>query len=128
MQTVAAYIESAEGDARRVDAEHPLPVTLLPPGSGTTPASATGADGTKTVAATGTPEALAASGTARTLFLFPLSTNTTDVFWGFGTGAGEQHGTIPAVIEPADGKLIDLADIYIRVATNGEGVAYETLN
>lgn len=124
---IVAYIESATGDARTVDETHPLPVTMLPPSSDITPADATGAGGTKTVASAGTPEALG-SGTAREVHLFDLESNTGTPKWGFTSANGTQHGTVPFVIRHPDGKLINLADIYIDVENNGEGVAYHTLN
>lgn len=107
---------------------NPLPVILAPAPSGVTPASAAWTEATKTVADIATPELLAASGTARVLFLFPLRTNTAEVFWGTAAGNDTQHGTLPAVIEGPDGKLINLASIYLDAAVAGEGVRYLALN
>lgn len=110
-----------------VDSTNPLPVYAVTPPSGITPASAAVADGTKTVASAGTPEALG-SGTAREVTLLDLESNSGTVRWGYSSGNGTQHGTVPWVISHPDGKLIDLATIYIDVENNGEGVAFQTLS
>jgi hypothetical protein len=77
----------------------------------------------KTVAATTVPEALG-SGYCRELFIFPLRTNGGSAYWGLSSTDGAQHGTLPVVITAAEGKAIDISEIYIDVAVNGEGVAF----
>lgn len=127
MSAPTSYRSSPTGQPVQVSPEKPLPVTVLPPSSDITPDDATVAGGTKTVTSAGTPEALG-SGTAREVHLFDLDSNTGTPKWGFTTANGTQHGTVPFVLSHPDGKLINLADIYIDVENNGEGVAYHTLN
>jgi len=93
------------------------------------PSTFTVENGRKTVAAAGTAEALAASSTFfKTLTVQALRNNTGDIAIG-GSGVIEAPGTEEGNIlfttqsyhfaEPGD-----LADIFIDVATNGEGVSF----
>ncbi len=98
-----------------VSDENPLPVKTgggLPGAGGWTEAS-------KTVAATGTPEALGGDVDFRELLIFELTTNTGEVNWGAASGNGTQHGTLP--VQLTNGNL---QEIYLDVAVNGEGVRY----
>ena len=78
-------------------------------------------DGTKTVAATATPEALASTTACRRVVLKTLDANTsTYVMIGNATSQSirlDDGATYTLEID-------DLAKIYIDVATNGDGVAY----
>lgn len=85
--------------------------------------AATLAGTTKTVAAAGTPEALG-TGTCHEVFIFPLRTNTGVVYWGTEATNDTQNGTLPVVITAPDGKVLDLANIFIDVTVNGEGVRF----
>ena len=106
---------------------NPVPVNLMPAPSSVTPTSATLVGATKTVVATGTPEALG-TGTAREVFIFPLRTNTGQVYWGTSSTNDTQHGTLPIVLTAPTGKVIDIAGIYLDVTVAGEGVRYTTVN
>lgn len=111
-----------------VEAANPFPVYQAPGPSGVTPDSAAITEASKTVAATGTPEAMAASGTAQQVLIFPLRTNTGEVYWGTSSTNDAQHATLPTVLVAPPGKVIDLADIYLDVTVNGEGVRFIALN
>lgn len=114
-------------DGKLVADSNPFPVYQAPAPGSVTLTTATLADASKTVAAAGTPEALG-SGTVREVFIFPLRTNTGDVYWGTTSTNDTQHGTLPIVLTAPPGKVIDLADIYLDVTVNGEGVRYITNN
>lgn len=102
------------------------PIFVTPVASGsTTPASLT--EASKTVAATGTPEALG-SGTFREVIIYPLRTNTGAVYWGTTSTDNAQHGTLPVVLSAPDGENLNLASIFIDVTVNGEGVRYIGIN
>lgn len=92
--------------------------------------------GRKTVTATGTPEALvSASRCVQSVEIRAQksqnSANTGNVYVGFSSGNGEQD--VP--LEPGDvwavtmdqGQKLDLATIYIDVATNGDGVTFTAI-
>ena len=107
-----------------VSEAHPLPTRLIggEPGQGT-PAQLVG--GTKTVASSGTPERLSAvSLKCYELYLFPLRTNTGDVFIGVTSGNNEQHTPVPIVMTAPPGKEWDLYDFFVDVTVNGEGVGF----
>lgn len=127
MNTAIKHERSSDGTPISVRDDRPLPVTLMPPGSAITPTNATLAHGTKTVTAAGTPEALGA-GTCRAIVISPLRTNTGDVYLGASATNDSQHVEPPIVLEAPAGKLLNLADIYVDVTVNGEGVAFITLN
>jgi hypothetical protein len=127
MNTAIKYERSTDGTPLAVRDDRPLPVTILPPGTGITPDTATLAHGTKTVAAAGTPEALGA-GTCRAVIISPLRTNPGDAFLGASGANDTQHIEPPVVIEAPAGKLLNLAHLYVDVTVNGEGVGYITLN
>lgn len=93
----------------------------------TSPTTATVSGATKTVASAGTPEALGV-GTAKEVFIFPLRTNTGVVYWGTSATNDTQNGVLPTVISAPPGKVINLAQIFIDVTVNGEGVRYTTVN
>lgn len=85
----------------------------------------------KTVAASGTPEAIAASSTIVSKLILigkkaARTNNTGIVYFGFTSTNDEQAHEIAAgaVVEfsPPNGQVYDLSDIYIDVATNGDGV------
>lgn len=102
------------------------PIVVSPVASATTtPASLT--EASKTVAATGTPEALG-SGTFREVIIYPLRTNTGVAYWGTSSANDAQHGTLPVVISAPDGKTVDVASIFVDVTVNGEGVRYIGIN
>lgn len=96
-------------------------------GAPSAPTNATVGGATKTVAATGTPEALGV-GTAKEVFIYPLRGNTGIVYWGNSSTNDTQHGTLPVVITAPTGKVIDLSTIFLDVSVNGEGVRYFTVN
>lgn len=123
-----ATLTAAGASPKATSPSHPVPVTIAPTPSSTTLDNWTPAEGSKTVAATGTPEALAASGTCREVFIYPLRTNTGVVYWGTVSTNDAQHGTLPIVLTAPQGKLINLASIYLDVTVNGEGVRYIATN
>lgn len=84
--------------------------------------ASTFATGTKTVASTGTPEALG-TGTYREVFIYPLRTNTAAVYWGITSTNNAQDATLPVVLSPGNG-LVNLANIFLDVTVNGEGVRW----
>lgn len=102
------------------------------PAPAPTPAAgnvATFTEGTKTVAATGTPERLVGSATYVTSVLIsPLRTNTGRVFVGVTLTNDTQCIEVPVVIEAPSGKSINLNLLYVDVSVNGEGVSYLTLS
>jgi hypothetical protein len=78
---------------------------------------------TKTVALSTVPEALtAADRFVREVTIYPLRTNTGQVFIGTVATNDSQHIPPPYIITAPEGKLINLATIYIDVEVNGEGV------
>lgn len=112
----------------------PLAVSL-PANTSTTAATLTQA--LKTVAATGTPEALG-SGLVESVAIRPKKTRTTantgnvwiqNVVTNDLAGGWELAPTdAPLVLSAPVGKKIDLAAIFIDVATNGDGVIYTAVN
>lgn len=119
--------QKLQAEGQVVSSANALPTYDAGAPSGVTLTTATLADASKTVAATGTPEALG-SGTVREVFIYPLRTNTGDVYWGTTSTNDTQHGTLPVVLTAPPGKVIDLAAIYLDVTVNGEGVRYITNN
>ncbi len=95
--------------------------------SGAPTVAATFTEATKTVAATGTPEALG-TGTFRQVFIYPLRTNTGAAFWGTVSTNDTQHGSLPVVIAAPAGEGVNIAQIFVDVAVNGEGVRYVGVN
>jgi hypothetical protein len=78
-----------------------------------------GGDGTKTVAASITPEVLTADQACRGVVITPLTTNTGAVYYGFSATAPNGVASAGSFIP-----VSNLNKIYIRVAVNGEGVSY----
>jgi hypothetical protein len=130
------FIKKATGrDVPVDDTDNPLPVvgTVTP---GPTPASASTATlgGTfKTVAATGTPERLAAATTLCTSVVLQGykaqgTINTGNVYVGQGSADAAQQILLAAgaslSITAPPGKFIDLNLIYLDVATAADGVGY----
>lgn len=77
--------------------------------------------GTKTVSAAATPEALATSTTVlNSILIQALNTNGSDIFVGNVTAQEIRLSALESVVVVAN----DLANVYIRVSTNGEGCAY----
>lgn len=119
--TQSVAFRNASDAVQQVSAAAPLPVTL----STAVTTEGTLTHFTKTVAATGTPEAMASAGTTcKTVVLSPLRTNTGDVYMGASSTNNAQHVIVPGVIvlDAPPGKLLDLSDIYLDVTVNGEGV------
>lgn len=138
------YWLKADGTLAFANDTTPLPVTatfasgstvILGANSSTT--AATWTQATKTVAASGTPEVLAAATTlCDTVILEGKKTrtanNTGNVF--IATSAG--NDTQLLMIGPGErlvltapfGKKIDLNLIYVDVATNADGITYTALN
>jgi hypothetical protein len=91
-------------------------------------------DGIKTVAATGTPEALVSTPrTVQSVELVPQkaqgTANTGTVYIGWQSGNGLQYRPIaptdqPFAITAPFGSKLDLSQIYIDAATAGDGVSY----
>ena len=80
-------------------------------------------DGTKTVASTATPEALAGSTAVRWVSVQALSTNTQSVKVGNATSQSLE-------LWPGDVReyaIDNLNKLFVDVAVNGEGVAYQAL-
>lgn len=112
-------------------------VTVVPAGGsagGTT--AATFSQAVKTVAATGTPEAIAATTTlVDSVVIYgqkALATNNTSTCYiGPTSGNGTQLLPIAAgsyvTLSAPTGKKIDLAGIFVDVGTNGDGVIYTAL-
>lgn len=118
----------ADGSTAPVSASNPLPVSIAAPASASTTAAAL-AGGSKTVAATGTPEALVGVSTlVDTVIIAPLRTNTTSAYIGFSSTNDTQTIPLPVSLSAPDGKKIDLSLIYVDVTTAGEGVRYSTIN
>ena len=97
------------------------------------PQTVTPVTGRKTVAATGTPEALSATHVyAQSVELVAQkaqgSANAGTVYVGWTSGNGEQDRPLAPgdtwVITAPDGKKLDLAEIYIDPANPGDGVTW----
>lgn len=103
-------------------------------GSGTT--AATPYQATKTVAATGTPEALAATSMLVDSVVLDArkargTLNTSTCFIGFtNVNDAQLYPLAPGErlsLSAPPGKRIDLAGIYVDVGTNGDGITYTAL-
>lgn len=122
----------------------PLPVTSTPASGSTIGLAAnasttavTWTQATKTVTASGTPEALAASTTLCESVILEAkkargTDNTGNVWIGVTTANDTQllmlaPGQALELSAPA-GKKIDLALIYVDVATNADGITYTAFN
>jgi|GEM_PF-6342417 len=115
--------------ATEVTDDNPLPVTSAPAPSGAAAVVATFGSGSKTVAATGTPEVLVASATlVDTVIISPLRANTGVAYVGLASGNDTQALEAPVVLTAPPGKKINLNLIYIDVAVAGEGVRYDTID
>lgn len=105
-------------------------ISVVPAANASTTA-ATLTQANKTVAATGTPEAIG-TGLVESIVIKVLkgrtTANTGNVFIGFSATNDTQLYTLAPGEELAlaapDGKKLDLSGIYIDVATNGDGVIY----
>jgi hypothetical protein len=93
--------------------------------------------GTKAVAAAGTPEALVGASTLVSSVEIHARKNTTtantgNIYVGFTAGAGNQKRVLapgevfPITAQP--GKKVDLASIYIDAATNADAVTWSALS
>lgn len=87
--------------------------------------------GTKLVAAAGTPQALAAVDTfVDALDIQALVTNTGTIKVGYLAGAGNQLWILQPSewrgVKAPNGKRINLKNVYVDAAVNGEGVTYES--
>ena len=85
--------------------------------------------GTKTVTAAATPEALVATSTpCRCVWIGPLcntdgvGTNTKPVF--LGDAASQNMPLLPSSISGVVLVIDDASKVYVKVGTDGEGVAY----
>lgn len=113
---------------RPVGTTNPVPVTLVQPASASTTAATLAGD-SKTVAATGTPEALVGVSTlVETVIISPLRSNTGLAYVGFSATNDTQQIETPIVLAAPDGKKLDLSLIYVDVTVNGEGVRYSTID
>lgn len=106
-------------------------------GASASTTAATLAQINKTVAATGTPEAISGSANKVESVLIKAlkgraTANTGVVYIGFSaTNDAQLHALAPGeemTLTAPDGKKIDTAAIYIDVATNGDGVICTTVN
>lgn len=107
------------------------------PGPNTSTTAYTGAQAVKTVAATGTPERMAAATTLCDSVLIEGknargTNNTGNIFIGYAATNDSQlllitPGQSITITAPA-GKKVDLNLLYIDVATNADGVIYHTQN
>ena len=79
--------------------------------------------GTKTVASAGTAEALGSQVVKRGVIIQALSTNTNNVYVG-GSGVTSALGIELTAGESVPIECDDVADVYIDVDTNGEGVKW----
>jgi len=80
-------------------------------------------NGQKTVTTAGTAEALAASTACLSVTVKALSTNTGNVYVG-GAAVAAANGYIIQSGESISLDIDNLADIYLDVDVNGEGVSY----
>lgn len=98
-------------------------------GASASTTAATLAEGTKAVAASGTPERLVAVATlVESVTITALAGNTNPVYVGFSAGDGTQTIPLPYTLVAPAGKKIDLNAIFVDVTTNGEGVRYSSAN
>jgi len=86
-----------------------IPVTLI--------------DGTKTVALIATPEALSSSRLVRAVAVQAMRTNATSVFIG---NSASQSWELTAG-SSLSLSIENLADVFVRVTTNGNGVNFHAL-
>lgn len=117
-----------------VSASNPLPVQ---PAANASTTAATLDQAVKTVADAGTPERLAASATLVESVQIQAckgfnTANAGAVFIGSTSGNDANYLRLrpweTLVISAPAGKKIDLNQIYIDVATNGDGVSYLSVN
>lgn len=80
-------------------------------------------DGAKTVASAGTAEALGSQAVKRGVIVQALSTNTGKVYVG-GSGVSNASGIELTAGESVPIECDDIADVYIDVDTNAEGVKW----
>ena len=88
-------------------------------------------DGRQTVAAAGTAEALAASTTAKVVFITAETDNTGVIAVGGSTvvaALATRRGTPLLAGDSGVLEIDDLADVYIDATVSGEGVTYTYLN
>lgn len=129
--------QDENGQRRSIDVNDPLPVTPTAPSASTSTTAATLTQAVKTVAASGTPEALG-SGLVESVAIRPNkargTANTGNVYVGFGATNDTQQlweltpTASPITLSAPAGKKIDLSTIYIDVVTNGDGVVYFAVN
>lgn len=125
---------SAAGDGtilRRAGRKYPLPVVLMPDGSGDAATESTNAEGSKDVAVAGTPVRLAAVDTfVDSLEVKAKSTNGGLIKVGFSNNVPlwELTPTEWKGWKATPGKKINLKNIWIDAAVNGEGVIWQSMN
>jgi hypothetical protein len=102
------------------------------PVANTSPTAATHGNAVKSVASAGTPEALASPGTlAVSVLIVPKRGNSNPVWIGSSStndAPSVKVTDVGVLLQAPPGKRLDLCNIFVDVTTNGEGVAYETLN
>lgn len=106
-----------------------IAVTVVPTPSDAVTATVTAFS--KTVAATGTPERLAAAaGTyvGQQIVVVPLVGNTGEVYLDPVGTDGVQSVEAPFIFGAPDGKQLDAYDIFADVTVNGEGVRVIVIN
>ncbi len=86
----------------------------------------------KSVTSAGTPEALVAASTlVCSVLIVPKRGNSNPVWIGSSSTNDQPSIKVTDVgvqLNAPPGSRIDLANIFVDVTTNGEGVAYESLN
>lgn len=81
------------------------------------------ASGQKTVSSAGTAEVIASSTTIRSVSIRAHATNTGNVYVG-NSGVTSSNGRIVGPAETIDIDVDNLADLYIDVDTNDEGISF----
>ena len=80
-------------------------------------------EGEKDIAATGTPEALGATTTTKRVDIIAKGDNTGTV-WVKSTNTANQQGRPLVALQMYTVYAQDLADIFLEVTVNGEGVTF----
>lgn len=118
-----------DGQVKYDSPTQPAPVTLIPGAGTSTTLADSGNDGRKDIAATGTPEALAASQACLWVTLTAVTAlgvaNTGIIYVGINTPGPAVGEGIP--LNGGDSVSLDVANlnlVWLRTTVNGEGVAY----